>query len=203
MLAFFILIIAVIAAYLLGSLSSAVIVSRLCHLPDPRTQGSKNPGATNMLRVAGKKYATIVLVADMLKGFIPVFLVTLITSSPITIGFTCFAAVMGHMFPIFFQFQGGKGVATAIGAFLGIQMIMGVVIVLTWLVVAYYSRYSSLASIIAITFAPFYSLFVFENLQAFFPLIFITIFVLYKHRENISRLMVGEESKLSFKRKKT
>jgi glycerol-3-phosphate acyltransferase PlsY len=202
MLAFFIFIVAFIISYLLGSLSSAIIVSRLFHLPDPRTQGSKNPGATNMLRIAGKKYAIIVLLADMLKGFIPVFFLTLITLNPITIGFACFAAVLGHMFPIYFQFKGGKGVATAIGAFLGIQMMMGVVVILTWLVVAYYSRYSSLASIMAITFAPFYSLFVFQNMQAFIPLMFITIFVLYQHRENISRLMVGEESKLSFKGKK-
>lgn len=192
----------VTVAYLIGSLSSAVIVCRLNGLPDPRTQGSKNPGATNVLRLAGKKYAIMVLLADMLKGLLPLLLANWLGSNPTTLGFTCLAAVMGHMYPVFFQFKGGKGVATALGAFLGLHFIMGVVIIATWLTVANFSRYSSLASIIAITFAPFYSLFVFRNMDLFFPLVLITIFVLYKHRDNISRLMVGEEPKMSFRRSK-
>ncbi len=202
MLTFLIFIFSITVAYLVGSLSSAIIVCRLANLPDPRTQGSKNPGATNVLRLAGKKYAIIVLIADMLKGLLPVLLTSLLTSSPIILSFTCFAAVFGHMYPVFFQFNGGKGVATALGAFLGLQFIMGVVIIAVWLTIANFSRYSSLASICAIVFAPFYSLIIFGNLQPFFPLSLITIFVLYKHRNNISRLMVGEEPKITFKRTK-
>ena len=203
MLTFLIFMFDITVAYLVGSLSSAVIVCRLNNLPDPRTQGSKNPGATNVLRLAGKKYAIMVLIADMLKGLLPVLLAHWLGSNPTTLGFTCFAAVIGHMYPVFFQFKGGKGVATALGAFLGLHFIMGVVIIATWLTVANFSRYSSLASIIAITFAPFYSLFIFGNLDAFFPLALITIFVLYKHRDNISRLIVGEEPKITFGKSKT
>ncbi len=192
----------VVFAYLMGSLSSAVIVCRLFKMPDPRTQGSKNPGATNVLRTAGKKYAAIVLVADMLKGFIPVLLAKSLGASPATLGFTCFAAVLGHIFPVFFNFRGGKGVATALGAFFGLQFMMGIVIIATWLTIVHFSRYSSLASIIAITFAPFYALNAFGSLQIFLPLLFITIFVLYQHRENISRLMVGQEPKIQLNKAK-
>jgi len=201
MLATLVFIINVIVAYLIGSLSSAIIVSRLCNLPDPRTQGSKNPGATNVLRLAGKKYAAIVLAGDMLKGLLPMLLAHLLGAGPVTLGFTCLAAVLGHMYPVFFDFKGGKGVATAMGAFLGFHFIMGVVIIATWLFIANFSRYSSLASIIAITFAPFYSLLVIGNLSAFLPLIFITIFVLYQHRDNISRLINGTESKINLSKK--
>lgn len=203
MLTFLIFIFDITVAYLVGSLSSAIIVCKLNNLPDPRTKGSKNPGATNVLRLAGKKYAAIVLVTDMLKGLLPVLLAQWIGSNPTTLGFTCLAAVIGHIYPVFFQFKGGKGVATALGAFLGLHFMMGVVIIATWLTVANFSRYSSLASILAITFAPFYSLFVFGNMDAFLPLAIITIFVLYQHRDNISRLMVGEEPKISFKRSKS
>lgn len=201
MLATLVFTINVIVAYFIGSLSSAIIVSRLCDLPDPRAQGSKNPGATNVLRLAGKKYAAIVLAGDMLKGLLPMLLAHLLGAGPATLGFTCLAAVLGHMYPVFFDFKGGKGVATAMGAFLGFHFIMGVVIIATWLFIANFSRYSSLASIIAITFAPFYSLFVVGNLSAFLPLICITIFVLYQHRENISRLINGTESKIDFSKK--
>jgi glycerol-3-phosphate acyltransferase PlsY len=197
--AFLIFVFDVTVAYLMGSLSSAIIVSRLFGLPDPRTEGSKNPGATNVLRLAGNKYAGIVLIADMLKGLLPVLLAKWIGADEMTLGFTCFAAVIGHIYPIFFQFKGGKGVATALGSFFALHLIMGAVILATWLTIVNFSRYSSLASIAAITFAPFYSLFVFGNANAFFPLALITIFVLYQHRENISRLMVGEEPKISFK----
>ena len=202
MLTVLIFIIDITVAYLIGSLSSAVIVSRLFNLPDPRTKGSKNPGATNVLRLAGKKYAAIVLIADMLKGLLPVLLASWLGAGPATLGLTCFAAVMGHIYPIFFGFKGGKGVATALGAFFGFHFMMGTVILATWLMIANFSRYSSLASIIAITFAPFYSLFVVGNLSAFLPLLCITIFVLYQHRDNISRLIIGEEPKISLGKNK-
>lgn len=198
MLTVLVFIIDVIVAYLVGSLSTAIIISRLFNLPDPRANGSKNPGATNMLRLAGKKYAAIVLIGDMLKGLLPLLLAHLLDSSPALLGFTCLAAVFGHMYPVFFDFKGGKGVATALGAFLGFHFVMGAVVIATWLLIANFSRYASLASIIAITFAPFYSLFVVGNLSAFLPLIFITIFVLYQHRDNISRLINGDEPKIKF-----
>lgn len=200
MLTFLIYLIDITVAYLVGSLSSAIIVCKLNDLPDPRTEGSKNPGATNVLRIAGKKYAAIVLLFDMLKGLLPVLLAQLLGSSPTALGFTCFAAVIGHMYPVFFEFKGGKGVATALGAFLGLHIVMGTIIIATWLTIANFSRYSSLASIIAISFAPFYSIMMYGNLDAFVPLCLITIFVLFQHRDNISRLMVGEEPKISFKR---
>ena len=196
MLTVLVFIIDVIVAYLVGSLSTAIIISRLFNLPDPRANGSKNPGATNMLRLAGKKYAVIVLIGDMLKGLLPLLLAHLLDSSPALLGFTCLAAVFGHMYPVFFDFKGGKGVATALGAFLGFHFVMGAVVIATWLLIANFSRYASLASIIAITFAPFYSLFVVGNLSAFLPLICITIFVLYQHRDNISRLINGDEPKI-------
>lgn len=197
MLTIFIFLIDITIAYLVGSLCSAVIVSRIFNLPDPRAKGSKNPGATNVLRLSGKKYAFIVLVADMLKGLLPVLLAHALHSNSSMLGYTCFAAVFGHMYPVFFGFKGGKGVATAIGAFLGFHFIMGSVIIATWLLIANLSRYSSLASIIAIVFAPFYSLFAVGNLNAFFPLALITIFVLYQHRNNITRLIDGTEPKIN------
>jgi len=194
-------IIDVIGAYLIGSICSAVIVCRACNLPNPQTEGSKNPGATNVLRLAGKKYAAIVLVVDMLKGFLPVFLADLLGANPTVMGYTCLAAVLGHIYPVFFNFTGGKGVATALGAFFGFQIAMGSVIVGTWLCIAYLSGYSSLASIVAIIFAPFYSVFVVRSLSAFVPLMLIALVVLYQHRENISRLMAGEEPQINLSKK--
>jgi len=190
----------IIIAYLIGSISSAIIISRLFKLPDPRTQGSKNPGATNVLRLSGMKYGVMVLIADMLKGLLPLLFAHLLTSSPVTLAFTCLAAVLGHIFPVFFNFKGGKGMATALGAFLGFHFMMGVVIIGTWLFIANFSRYSSLASILAITFAPFYSLFAVGNLDAFLPFAIITISVVFQHRENITRLINGDEPKLNFRR---
>lgn len=188
----------VIVGYLVGSICSAVIVCRLFDLPDPRTEGSRNPGATNVLRLAGKQYAAIVLLADMLKGLLPVLLAQVLEAGPVIVGFTCFAAVLGHMYPIFFNFKGGKGVATAIGSLLGFHFLLGVMVIATWLLIANISRYASLASITSMILAPFYSLFVVGNTTAFPPLLCIAVFVLYQHRENITRLIDGKESKINF-----
>lgn len=201
MLSFFLFLFVVIVAYLCGSLCSAVIVSRLFSLPDPRMEGSKNPGATNVLRLSGKKYAVIVLVGDMLKGVLPVLLARLLGAGPITMGFAAFAAVMGHMYPIFFQFRGGKGVATALGALLSLNLILGALVIATWLAIAHYTRYSSLASIVSIILAPLYSAMTMGNIEIIPPLFFITIFILYQHRDNITRLIDGEEPKIRFKNK--
>ena len=191
----------VVVGYLVGSVCSAVIVSRLFDLPDPRQEGSKNPGATNVLRLAGKQYAIIVLLADMLKGLLPVLLAKLLGGGPIIVGFTCFAAVLGHLYPIYFNFKGGKGVATAIGALLGFHFILGVWVIATWLLIANFTRYSSLASIISLLLAPFYSLYAVRGFEAFPPLMCIALFVIYKHRDNINRLIDGTESKIDLSSK--
>ncbi|MBL7480272.1 glycerol-3-phosphate 1-O-acyltransferase PlsY [Legionella bononiensis] len=189
----------VILAYLMGSFCSAIIVCRLFGLPDPREEGSKNPGATNVLRIAGKKYAAFVMIGDVLKGTIPVLIAKALGATPAVIAFTALAAVIGHMFPVFFKFKGGKGVATAIGALLGFHFIIGVMVATTWLLVANFSRYSSLASIVAISLSPFYSLLVVGRLDIFPPLFFIALLVLYKHKNNINRLIDGVEPKIKFK----
>lgn len=196
-------IISIVIAYLSGSISSAILVCRIFDLPDPRLHGSKNPGATNVLRLAGKKYAGIVLITDMLKGFFPVMLAHMMGGSVMMIGWTCFAAVLGHMFPIFFDFKGGKGVATAIGALLAFNFMLGVMIIATWALIANFSKHSSLASIVSFVLAPLYSLLVFGSPMAVIPLICISIFIVYKHQDNISRLMNGTESTISFSHKKT
>lgn len=189
-----------VMGYLVGSVCSAVIVCRLFSLPDPRTEGSKNPGATNVLRIAGPKCAIIVLIADMLKGFLPVFLAKLLGANANTLSWICLAAVFGHMFPLFFKFKGGKGVATALGAMLGLNWLIGGMVIVTWLVVALLSRYSSLAAVIALVFAPFYSLYLFQNANAFIPLAIIAMFVVYKHHGNLTRLADGTEPTIKFKK---
>lgn len=193
-------IIYVIVGYLVGSVCSAVIVCRLFCLPDPRTAGSNNPGATNVLRIAGPKCAIIVLVADMLKGFLPVFLAKLLGVHYAVLGYICLAAVLGHMFPIFFKFKGGKGVATALGAFLGLNWLLGVLVLATWLLVALISRYSSLAALVAVVCAPFYSLFITHSVYGFMPLGLIVMMIIYKHHGNITRLVDGTEPKIKLKR---
>lgn len=186
--------------YLMGSICSAVLVCRVSSLPDPREHGSKNPGATNVLRLAGKQYAALVMLMDVLKGTIPVLVAKLLDAEPAVVGYTALAAVLGHMYPVFFGFKGGKGVATAIGALLGFQFIIGVMVASTWLLVAKLFRYSSLASITALSLAPFYALVLVGRSDVFLPLFFITLLVLFKHSKNISRLMEGTEPKIRFKR---
>ncbi|BCA94391.1 glycerol-3-phosphate acyltransferase [Legionella antarctica] len=185
--------------YLMGSFCSAVIVCRLFALPDPRMKGSKNPGATNVLRIAGKNYAALVMLADLLKGTIPVLIAKIFDADAVIVAFTALAAVVGHMYPVFFEFKGGKGVATAIGALLGFHFIIGVMVAATWLLVAKFSRYSSLASMVAITLAPFYTLLLIPHFGIFPPLIIMALLVLFKHRNNITRLLDGIEPKINLK----
>lgn len=189
----------ILISYLMGSICSAIIVCRLFNLPDPRESGSKNPGATNVLRLAGKKYAALVLLFDMLKGTIPVALANVAEASPVVVSLTVVAAVLGHMYPIFFGFKGGKGVATAIGGLLGFHFIMGVMVIATWLLIVKFFNYSSLASLIAITLSPIYALLVTHDTSVFFPLLFIVILVVFQHRNNITRLMDGTEPKVFIK----
>ncbi|WP_207385967.1 glycerol-3-phosphate 1-O-acyltransferase PlsY [Legionella gresilensis] len=187
-----------IFGYICGSFCSAIIVSRLFSLPDPRLEGSLNPGATNVLRLAGKKYAALVLVGDMLKGFIPVILARSLDLGPFITSFTCLAAVVGHMYPVFFKFQGGKGVATALGGLLGLSFVTGIATIVIWLIVANFTGYASLASIISLIFAPLYSILGFGSVDVFIPLFFMTFLIIYKHRNNINRLIDRDEPKLSF-----
>jgi acyl phosphate:glycerol-3-phosphate acyltransferase len=192
-------IVLVLISYLMGSICSAIIVCRVFNLPDPREEGSKNPGATNVLRLAGKKYAALVLLVDILKGSLPVLLANALHTYPGVVSLTVLAAVIGHMYPIFFDFKGGKGVATAIGALLGFHFIIGVMVTATWLLVVNFSRYSSLASIISITLAPLYALLVTHDLTIFPPLLFVVVLILFKHKNNITRLMDGSEPKVFIK----
>jgi acyl phosphate:glycerol-3-phosphate acyltransferase len=202
-------ILAAIAAYLIGSLSFAVIVSRLMGLKDPRTFGSGNPGATNVLRSGNKAAAIVTLLLDALKGLLPVLLVKWFGKSygldDGTIALVGLAAFLGHLWPVFFRFKGGKGVATFIGVVFGIDLVLGIATGATWLIIAFFFRYSSLASLISAAFAlAFYLLgdrvqWYADNRIAF-ALFAMAMLLAYRHRENISRLLQGKESRLGAKK---
>lgn len=202
---------ATVVAYLLGSLSFAVIVSRVMGLHDPRTYGSKNPGATNVLRSGSKKAAIATLVLDALKGWLPVVLVqhwgAAYGLQEGTVALVGLAAFVGHLFPVYFGFAGGKGVATALGVLLGVQLGLGLAACASWLLVAYFFRYSSLASLVAAVFAPVYYLFgdgvawVMDK-PVLVALVLMAMLLVWRHAENINRLVAGTESKLGAKKGK-
>ncbi len=181
-------------AYLLGSLSPAVAISRLLKLPDPRLEGSKNPGATNVLRLGGKRAAVWVLVCDALKGALPVLIAGLFIHSTTARAAIGIAAVLGHVFPVFYQFKGGKGVATALGVLLALHWVLGLAVVAVWISVAAITRYSSLSAMIAAGCAPIFYWFWMRG--AFFPVLAIAVLVLLRHRPNMVRLMNGMETKI-------
>ena len=196
---------ATLLAYLLGSLSFAVIVSKLMGLSDPRSYGSKNPGATKVLRSGSKPAAIATLLLDGLKGWLPVVLVKWFGADyglgDGTMAAVGFAAFLGHLYPVFFQFKGGKGVATAAGVLLGVSWILGVATLATWVIIAFFSRYSSLASLVSAAFAPLYYLF--GDREAWYVdkamllvMFAISALLVYRHRENINKLLKGTESKL-------
>lgn len=189
------IIVAVILAYLMGSLSSAIIVCKIMRLPDPRTQGSRNPGTTNVLRIGGKKAAIITLIGDVLKGVIPVLLAKWYGLDELGLAMVTLAAFLGHLYPIFFGFEGGKGVATAIGCLVALSWPLGLSLIATWLVVVIAFRYSSLASLVAAVLAPVYSLLLTNNTYTFFILL-MSLLLIYRHRTNIKNLLNGTESKL-------
>ena len=200
---------AVLAAYLLGSLAFAVLVSKVMGLSDPRTFGSKNPGATNVLRSGSKAAAAVTLLLDAMKGFVPVMLVKAFGDRyglhGGTMAMVGLAAFLGHLYPVFFRFQGGKGVATFIGVVFGIDWILGVATALTWLIIAFFFRYSSLASLVAAVFAPVYYLLGdrvqwYADKSVALALVAMAMLLAYRHRENISRLLKGTESKLGAKK---
>jgi acyl phosphate:glycerol-3-phosphate acyltransferase len=196
---------ATLAAYCIGSLSFAVIVSKLMGLNDPRTYGSKNPGATNVLRSGSKSAAITTLVLDALKGFIPVLLVKVwgpdVGLGDGTLGLVALAAFVGHVFPVFFKFKGGKGVATAAGVLFGVHWVLGLACVASFLIILYFSRYVSLASIAVAGFAPFYYLFGdrvawYTSKSVLLAIFVMSVILAIRHRENINRLLAGTESKL-------
>ncbi|MCM5677962.1 glycerol-3-phosphate 1-O-acyltransferase PlsY [Schlegelella sp. S2-27] len=195
--------IAVLAAYLIGSLSFAVIVSRLMGLNDPRTYGSKNPGATNVLRSGNKKAAVLTLLFDALKGYLPVLLAVLY-GERLGLGegvaaVVGLAAFVGHLFPVFFRFQGGKGVATAAGVLLGINLWLGMATLATWLIIAFFFRYSSLASLAAAVFAPFYQLLIWGAGPVLGAILAMSLLLIWRHAPNIRKLIEGKESKIGQK----
>jgi glycerol-3-phosphate acyltransferase PlsY len=194
---------AAFAAYLIGSLSFAVIVSRLMGLNDPRTYGSGNPGATNVLRSGNRTAAILTLVFDALKGFVPVFLVAQFGGrwglGAGTVALVGLAAFLGHLWPVFFRFQGGKGVATAAGVLLGMNPWLGLATLATWLVIAFFFRYSSLASLVAAAFAPFYQLLIWGGGPLAIAISVMGLLLVWRHSANIRKLLAGTESKLGQK----
>ena len=200
--------VATLLGYLIGSLSFAVIVSRVMGLTDPRTFGSKNPGATNVLRSGSKGAAIATLLLDAAKGWLPVMLVKWY-GKPYgleegTMAMVGLAAFLGHLYPVFFRFAGGKGVATALGVLVGISWILGLATAVTWLIMAFFFRYSSLASLTAAVFAPVYYLFGdgaawYMDKRVMLAVSVMSLFLIYRHAENLGRLMKGTESRLGKK----
>jgi len=188
----------VVMGYFCGSLSSAIIVCKLMHLSDPRASGSKNPGATNVLRIAGKLPALLVLIGDVLKGALPVLLAKVLGLNGFGLGLVAFSAFLGHLYPIFFGFKGGKGVATFFGVVFALSYLVGIAAVVTWMLIALIFRYSSLAALIAAVLSPVY-IAIFVNIGYLIPVLAMTLLILWTHRSNISRLRMGTESKIKFK----
>lgn len=195
----------IIFAYLCGSVSSAILICRLAKLPDPRQHGSGNPGTTNVLRVGGKLAATAVLTCDVLKGMLPVWLAYYLKVPPFYLGFVAIAASLGHIYPVFFRFKGGKGVATAFGFIVAIGWDLSGLIAGTWLLTVLLSGYSSLGAIASALLAPFYVWWFKPEFT--FPVAMLSCLILVRHHSNIQRLWRGQESqiwqKLKNKKKKT
>jgi glycerol-3-phosphate acyltransferase PlsY len=200
----------IVLSYLLGSLSFAVIVSKFMGLSDPRSYGSKNPGATNVLRSGNKKAAVLTLLFDAVKGWVPVVWV-LQHGAPFglsegTAAAAGLAAFLGHLYPVFFRFQGGKGVATALGVLMGVSPLLGLLVALTWLGIAWFFRYSSLAALLAAILAPVYYALLADVLWWSFNgatlglLCAMGVLLVWRHRDNVNRLIAGTESKLGAKK---
>lgn len=194
---------AIVTAYLIGSLSFAVILSRIFGLADPRSYGSRNPGATNVLRSGHRGAAILTLAFDALKGYVPVWLALLLAPrfgfGETTIAFVGLAAFLGHLWPVFFRFAGGKGVATAAGVLLAFNPWLGAATLLTWVIIAAFFRYSSLASIVAALFAPFYQLLIWEPSALALSMAVMSLLLIWRHSGNIRKLLAGTESKLGHK----
>ena len=189
-----------VLAYLMGSISSAVLAARLFGMPDPRTVGSGNPGATNVLRQGNKAAAAATLVGDVIKGTLPVLIARWFTSDPGILALVAVTAFLGHLYPVFFGFKGGKGVATALGVFLGLNPWMGLALIATWLVVALVFRYSSLAAVVTALCAIAYSLYFLPGLPYLLATTVIAAMLIWRHRTNLQRLFAGDEDKIKLRR---
>jgi len=196
----------ILGAYLLGSISFAVVVSKCMALPDPYTYGSKNPGATNVLRTGNKKAALFTLLGDALKGWAAVLIARLVLGTEPSgslewvLCAVIIAVFLGHLFPLFHSFRGGKGVATACGILFGINFFLGLATLSTWLIVAFFTRYSSLAAIAAALFAPLYYIFLFGFHPVVLALVIICVLLIWRHRSNIQNLMNGSETRIGKKK---
>lgn len=185
-----------VLAYILGSVSSAIFVTRLFGLADPRQIGSGNPGATNVLRYGGKKAAILTLLGDILKGVLPVLIARALDVPPIFLALTVLAAFLGHLFPVFHDFKGGKGVATAFGVLLALNGWVGLALVVSWLVMALTTRYSSLSAIAVALLAPFYVWWFTQTFAFILVTIIMAVLLLWRHRANIENLLAGRETKI-------
>jgi glycerol-3-phosphate acyltransferase PlsY len=194
-----------VAAYLIGSVSFAVVMSKIFGIADPRTYGSKNPGATNVLRSGNKKAAIATLVGDAAKGWIAVFLADHYADQlgvgDLAVALVALAVFVGHLWPVFFRFVGGKGVATALGVLIGINPWLGLAVLATWLAVAFAFRYSSLAALVAAVLAPFYYGMAFGVDEILFAVIIMSALLLLRHGKNIANLLAGKESRIGSKTK--
>ena len=185
-----------VGAYLIGSLSAAIIICKLMGLPDPRTQGSRNPGATNVLRIAGKKTAALVLLGDMLKGLIPLLAARAFDVEDHILAAVGLAAFLGHLYPIYFGFHGGKGVATSLGILLGLSWPLAAAVLATWLFMARVFRISSLSALTAAIAAPLYTWLLLNSVPLLIMVCVISTMLLWRHRGNIQRLISGAEGKI-------
>jgi glycerol-3-phosphate acyltransferase PlsY len=184
-------------AYLLGSISSAIIVCRLMGLPDPRTEGSNNPGATNVLRIGGKKAAAVTLLGDSLKGLLPMLAGHLLGAEPSVLAATGLAAFLGHLYPLFFGFRGGKGVATALGVQIGLYWPFGLSVAAVWLFVAKVLKISSLSALVSMALAPILLWVLWPEPVLVAAQVLISIVLFWRHRANIRNLLAGSEDKLT------
>jgi len=186
-------------AYLLGSVSSAIIIARLMGLKDPREIGSKNPGATNILRYGGKTAAVLTLVGDALKGAVPVLIAQALTHDVVILALTGLGAFLGHLFPVYFSFRGGKGVATTLGVWLALSPWAGLAMVATWAAIAFVFRYSSLAALTVSVVAPFYVAWFSPGWPYLLAMIVMSATLIFRHRANIRSLLAGTETRIGIK----
>ena len=193
-------IVLVIFAYLCGSVSSAVVICKIMRLDDPRFHGSNNPGTTNVLRLHGKKAAILTLAGDMLKGLFPLLLAHAFNAPELIIALSAIAAFCGHLFPVFFGFRGGKGVATLTGVLFGINWAFGLAFVLIWLAIAGLFRYSSLAGLVAAASAPFFAALLHPSPYYIASISCMTIILFWRHRSNIKNLIAGKEDKFGMEK---
>ena len=193
----------IVIAYLIGSISFAVVISKVMRLPDPHSYGSGNPGATNVLRTGNKSAALLTLLGDAAKGFVALMLARMLVETQVTdwtLPLSAVAAFLGHLYPVFHGFKGGKGVATALGILLAINWVFGLMTLSTWLIVAIFMRYSSLAALISALFAPLYFVFLFGTQPMAVAITLMSGLLIYKHKGNIQKLLNGTEGRIGQKK---